>query len=202
MSDRQQLGKTTFDEAETLIPAATKGDEESIARIIAAYMPYIRRLAGTMQAAGLEQDDFIQEGVIGLFGAIRRYKPETGNRFSTFAVTCIHNRMLSACEAAHRKKNSPLFMYHEIDDYKSQLRKSGGAAEQVVDPESIVIANEQVEHILRNLKTRLSHFEQQVLRLYLGGCSYDQMARQLGSTPKAVDNALQRVRKKLKTVLH
>ena len=170
-----------------LVQQAKNGSETAVAAVLAAMMPYLRMTAVRSVCPGLEQEDALQEGIIGLFAAVKTYDPNRGVKFETYAASCIQNAVTAAQRAAGRKKNGPLNNSLPLDEEHS----SPG-------PEEITIRKEQMEATLEAISTRLSPFEREVLDCFLDGSSYQQIAEQLGRTPKAVENALFRLRRKLR----
>ena len=171
----------------TQLQAARRGNEAELAAIMARYMPLIRRAARRAVGPGLDFEDAVQEGIIGLFSAIQTYGEDKGASFSTYAAVCVANAVSSAKKAAGRKKHSPLNQSVPISDEQS-----------IPGPEEATIASEQVQVTLKKARTVLSALEKSVLRLYLDGYSYRQIAASLKINEKAVENALGRVRKKLR----
>lgn len=170
-----------------LLREARAGRETAIAAVLAHMMPALRRCAAQGVCPGLEYDDALQEGIIGLFSAVKTFDPAKGAAFETYASACIQNAVIAAQRAAGRKKHGPL-------NQSVPLEENHPAP----GPEEIAIRNEQMDATFKAIHTRLSGFEQEVLALFLEGSSYEQIARQLGRTPKAVENALFRLRRKLR----
>ncbi len=166
--------------------------EASLAKLIKTFMPYIQKRAAGATIAGLEKDDLVQEGVIGLFNALETYDSGQGTAFSTYAITCIHNAMRTALKQAARKKHLPLNSYLSLSDADGAQLADGDS------PEELAIANEAYAVLQTQINNHLSEFEREVLALYLEGYDYLAVAERLGTTPKSVDNALQRARNKLK----
>ena len=166
---------------------ARAGQEAAVAAVLTHMMPPLRRLAARAVCPGLEFDDALQEGIIGLFGAIKTYRPTGGASFETYAAVCMRNAITAARRAAGRKKNAPLNQSLPLED-----------AAPAPGPEELAIRREQLEAAASDIRTRLSPFERKVLAAHLAGGSYRQIARQLGCTPKAVENALVRLRRKLR----
>lgn len=169
------------------VAAARGGDEQVLARIIARHMPTIRSVAARLRCPGLDFEDAVQEGLIGLFRAIESFDAEKTASFSTYATVCIQNAVTAAARSAQRKKHAPLNTSLPLED--SQFTPS---------TEEIWLAEEGYKNTWHHINTRLSVFEKQVLALFLEGQSYRDIAKQLSVPEKAVDNALQRVRGKLK----
>lgn len=172
------------------LAALRAGDEAVLACAIAHMMPLIRRGASMCMGPGLEFDDAVQEGIIGLFHAIETYDPSRGAAFETYATACIQNAQLTAQRAARRKKHGPLNTSVPLEDEVG--------APLPPSPEELAIQSEQSAHWKQWLESQLSGFEREVLALFLQGASYAQITAALGRTPKAVENALGRVRRKLK----
>ena len=134
----------------------------------------------------------VQEGVIGFLSAIRRYRPGSAG-FKTFAVLCIDRSMISAVRATLQKKQIPKSSLVSLNDDFSPVLTSPGD-----DPQNLMIANEDLHRLSRKIDESLTPLEREVLSYYLAGLSYGATAKRLGCSCKAVDNALQRVRRKLK----
>lgn len=169
------------------IEAAKRGNEVALAAIIVRFMPRIRQLARRAAAPGLDFDDAVQEGIIGLFSAIQHYTAGQGATFTTYAMVCIQNAIASAQKAAGRKKHRPLNQSVPLTPEQS-----------VPGPEEQTIASEQVDITLQKARMVLSAMEKSVLLLYLGGYSHRQIAVRIGKSEKAVENALGRIRRKLR----
>lgn len=176
------------------LEAAKPRESDNLAGLVANFMPYIRKRANRIKSLGLDADDIVQEGLIGLLGAVSAYSPDAGASFETFAITCIDNSINSALRAAARKKNAPLNSSVSLD----ADAEPGSLLPRQPSAEDIAILREEYADVVRRINDELSAFERDVLALYLEGYSYGAMAEQLGTTPKAVDNALWRARQKLK----
>lgn len=177
------MGETTYQEIE----AARNGNEPALAAIIAKRMDLIRRIARKATYPGLDFDDAVQEGLIGLFRAIESYKVGSEASFSTYSAICIRNAIASARKTAGRKKHAPLNQSVPL----SELESTPG-------PEDQAILNEQVSIALGKMHSNLSALEKSVLRLSLAGYSRKDIARELGVAIKSVENALLRARKKIR----
>ena len=160
-----------------------------------------------MYILGADSEDLIQEGMIGLFKAIRDYDFGRDAGFSTFAELCVSRQIYSAVTASGRKKHMPLNSYLSLSRGSEDSENGEGASLEDTlslpsdNPEFIMIDRENVEDIERFIDTELSAFEREVIELYLTGMSYVEIARVLGKDEKATDNALQRVKGKLKRML-
>lgn len=166
---------------------ARAGDEPALAALITWQMPAIRALAARAVCPGLAFDDAVQEGLIGLFHAIENYDADAKASFSTYANVCVQNAITDAQRAASRRKHAPLNEFVPLED-----------SQAAPGPEEQTEAQEAYSSMLHSIETRLSRREKQVLALFLDGCSYGEIGARLNLSEKAVDNALQRVRAKLK----
>lgn len=175
----------------TLIAQAQGGDDAALSQLILQLMPMVRRQAARYRLPGMEGEDLVQEGLLGLLKALRLYDPAQ-SQFFTFASLCVASQMASAARLALSCKSRPLRDYAPLDGQHSTL-------ETAASPEEHAILSEQMKELEINIATLLSGFEQQTLRLYLSGLSYQQIATLQHTSAKAVDNALQRVRRKLRS---
>ncbi|MCI5918079.1 MAG: sigma-70 family RNA polymerase sigma factor [Roseburia sp.] len=186
---------------EQLIRKLREGDSKIMDFILNKYKPLVRKKSNAMYLIGGDTDDLIQEGMIGLFKAICDYDESKEASFYHFAELCINRQIYSAIEASNRKKHAPLNSY--ISFY-SESNEDGVAVEDLLgadflsNPEEVVIAQESQEILLQKLRAKLSKFEQNVLDDYLSGMNYQQIAEKMGKSPKAIDNALQRIKGKMK----
>ncbi|MDL2254330.1 sigma-70 family RNA polymerase sigma factor [Ruminococcaceae bacterium OttesenSCG-928-I18] len=169
------------------IEAARKGNEVALAAIITQSMPLIRRLARRAVRPGLDFEDAVQEGLIGLFAAIEKFTPENGASFHTYSAVCVNNAILSAYKAAGRKKHAPLNHSVPLTDLQS-----------TPGPEEQTIANEQVKQTLEKARLTLSPLEKKVMQLRLQGRSGAEIAKLTDRPLKSVENALRRAREKLR----
>lgn len=171
-----------------LASLADQGSGEAFALLMHRLMPMMKRLAARYQhMPGLESDDLVQEGLMGLLSAVHAYDAEHGG-FSAFATACIRNRMLSA---VRRSLPAGAFEMTDVSDPLSSY-PSGQA-----DPAQLLVEREEADRLRRRLEQLLTPLEYRVLMAYLGGQSYQEIAAAAGVSQKAVDNALQRVRRKL-----
>ncbi len=187
---------------EVLVAKARNGCDDSLAVLIARYLPLISAKARGYEYSFLEKDDLVQEGMIALLKAIRSFVEEKGTSFNTFAVICIDNSIKSAVRSAGRLKHMPLNNYVPLysDDIGGQFYDQLSAS-SAGSPEALVIKKEEYALLKRKIATLLSGFEREILTLYLNGCTYEEMAAKLSVTVKSVDNALQRVRRKFGLVM-
>ena len=184
---------------EELIEKLRQGEDDITDYILEKYKPLVRKKTNAMYLIGGETEDLIQEGMIGLFKAIRDYKPDKDASFYHFAELCINRQLYSALEASNRKKHQPLNSYISLSE---QEHPDAVAAELLVDKESgpaqTVIEQEVWEEYKKRLAQKLSRMENQVLQYYLDGNHYIQIAEMMGKSPKSIDNALQRIRQKIR----
>ena len=178
---------------ESLVLLARKGDESAMAALILGIIPLVKARAKAMAGKNLEADDLAQEGMLGFLSAVYSFKPGGEATFRTYASACINNRIISAVRTQLSRKNMPL-------NYSVPLNEDDTLQQDTeADPQNIVLAQEETSRLLGILNGQLSGFEKKVIRHYLSGLSYEQTAQKLGTTSKAVDNALQRAKKKLKS---
>ncbi len=186
---------------EELIEKLRQGENDITDYILEKYKPLVRKKTNAMYLIGGETEDLIQEGMIGLFKAIRDYRPDKDASFYHFAELCINRQLYSALEASNRKKHQPLNSYISLSDQDNQ---GVVAAELLVDqergPEQMVIEQELWEEYKKRLEQNLSKMENKVLQYYLDGNHYIQIAEIMGKSPKSIDNALQRIRQKIRQI--
>lgn len=194
---------------EMLIERLRDGERDITDFIMNKYKNLVRSKAKSMYILGADTEDLIQEGMIGLFKAIRDYDAGRDASFFTFAELCISRQMYTAVQASNRKKHMPLNSYISLytTAEPEEGNKEGGefinflGLETQKNPEQLLIDKENVLSLERKIEEELSTFEKQVLDLYLTGMSYTQIARVLGRDEKSTDNALQRMRSKIKKVI-
>lgn len=183
---------------------AASGDRAAEELLAGRYMQLVRVCARPLFLAGGDSEDLSQEGMFGLLSAIREFDPAQGVSFRSFAEHCIRMRLYSAVKSAARLKHLPLNdsmpLEQLSDDPSSQL----SAAPEIFrrSPEDLVLARESKEELIELCKRRLSRLELQVLDCYLEGLSYRDIAQRLQKDEKSVDNAVQRIRRKLAQTLH
>ncbi len=186
-------------EDEQLIRRLRDGELAIIDYIMEKYKFMVRKKAKAMFLLGGENDDLIQEGMIGLFKAIRDFDLEKDASFSTFADLCVSRQMYTAIKNSQRQKHMPLNSYVSIYDEESEQP----LIEQIQplkenNPEELFLDKEYLAQVEQELKENLSDFERQVLDLHLQGEDYNRIAQLLKKSSKSVDNALQRIKGKLK----
>ncbi|GFI15983.1 RNA polymerase sigma-H factor [Lachnospiraceae bacterium] len=196
---------------EELIVRLRDGESAITDYIMDKYKNLVRSKAKSMYILGADREDLIQEGMIGLFKAVRDYDTGRDASFFTFADLCVSRQMYTAVQAAGRQKHAPLNTY--ISLYANASENDGtekGEEWELIDslisqavrnPEELLIDKENVEHLERAMEKELSAFEKQVLDLYLTGMKYSQIAKVLGRDDKSTDNALQRMKAKLKKAI-
>jgi len=186
-----------------VIAAARNGDDRAMDAIIRRYEGFVRLKASSYFLAGGDSHDLIQEGLVGLFKAVRDYRSDKDTSFRSFAELCITRQIITAIKNATRFKHAPLNQYvsfshtpagQEGDDCTLGDALPGPA---VNDPSVRVISTEELQALVGCLSTTLSPLESDALRLYLEGSSYEEMAVELDCDTKTIDNALQRVKRKV-----
>lgn len=186
---------------ELLCSQAASGDRASEEVLMLRYSRLVRICARPYFLAGGDGEDLIQEGMVGLLNAVREFSPDRGAAFRTYAEACIRNRILSAVKMAARDKHTPLNHYVSFDPPltdgipDSYLFHAARVAQQ--NPEEMFILEEERQERLGTLRGQLSDLETAILKLYLCGYSYAEIAEQVGRSSKAVDNAVQRIRRKV-----
>jgi RNA polymerase sporulation-specific sigma factor len=199
-------GGTVRRQADTeldLIIAAQAGDEGASSALLQKYRSFVRCKARSYFLAGADRDDVIQEGMIGLYKAIRDFRPERQASFRSFAELCVTRQLITAIKTATRQKHTPLNTYVSLhrpastEDEGDRVLSDILAAREVCDPAEVVISAWETTSIKEGFTEALSGFEADVLRLYVAGDSYCEIAEKLGRHSKAVDNALQRVKRKV-----
>ena len=185
---------------EELVKLFRAGDDDVDEYLMAKYKPVVLKRARALYLEGGDRDDLLQEGMLGLYKALKEYDPARGEAsFLTFATTCIRNQMYKAIAAANRKKNAFLNEAVSFSDLEGQEAElPSGKAD---NPEDLVIQQEAEELLYRKIKEVLSPMENEVLGLYLDGQSHKEIGLALGKNEKAVENALQRIRKKVRAAL-
>ena len=193
---------------EELIVRLRDGERDITDYIMEKYKGLVKAKARSMFLLGGDVDDLIQEGMIGLFKAVRDYDSGRDASFATFAELCISRQLYTAVQASSRKKHMPLNTYISLyagnaEDERSEEAKLMNAlpADSGMGPEDMMIDRENIEALEQVIDRELSQFEKQVLDLHITGMGYVDIARVLGRDVKSTDNALQRIRSKLKKAL-
>lgn len=189
---------------EALILAYQNGDSSAVDSLLEKYKYLVRKKARTLYLIGGENEDLIQEGMIALYKAIRDYDIEKESSFVQFAEICIEHQLYNVIKGANRMKNSPLNTYISLysplggtNDTSRETLADTLLPNEQTNPEDIVIDKENVTDIQSAIEKKLSTFEKRVVELYIDGCNYQQIAKSLDKTPKSIDNALQRIKKKI-----
>ncbi len=186
-----------------LVIKARNGDDSALEALIRRYTGFVRLKASSYFLAGGDPEDLIQEGLVGLYKAVRDFRSDKETSFRSFAELCITRQIITAIKAATRFKHSPLNTYVSFsqtptgqDDGECTVGDALSGP-SVDDPAICVISTEELQSLVFSLGTGLSKLESDALRLYLEGLSYEEMAEELGCDTKTIDNALQRVKRKV-----
>jgi RNA polymerase sporulation-specific sigma factor len=187
-----------------LIALAKQGNADGYHRLVRRYYGFVRLKASSYFLAGGDSDDLIQEGLVGLYKAIRDYRSDRESSFRNFAELCITRQIITAVKTATRNKHTPLNQYVSFASTPSGDNGENDSTldemlpgSTVHDPVNQVISSEELRALVACLSTALSELESRVLALYLDGHSYEEVGRKLGCDCKTVDNALQRVKRKV-----
>ena len=195
----------TYVSDEDLVDRARSGNERSLEILLNRYRHYARAKARTYFLAGADREDIVQEGMIGLFKAVRDFDIEKNTAFRAFAELCITRQIITAIKTATRQKHIPLNSYVSLNKSSSvngEENESRSLEEALVgtvvdDPAELVISSEEISNIKTSMGRLLSELETEVLQLYIDGKSYQEIADMLGRHVKSIDNALQRIKRKL-----
>jgi RNA polymerase sporulation-specific sigma factor len=187
-----------------LVVRARNGDKAAMDGLIRRYAGFVRLRASSYFLAGGDAEDLIQEGLIGLYKAVRDFRADKETSFRSFAELCVTRQIITAIKTATRFKHAPLNTYVSFSqtpagqDSESDVTLGDALPGSIVDEPSIcVISTEELQSLVFCLGTGLSKLESDALRLYLEGSSYEEMAVELGCDTKTIDNALQRVKRKV-----
>lgn len=198
-----------FDEKldEEIVLEAKNGNVRAQEYLISKYENFVKAKAKSYFLIGADKEDIYQEGMIGLYKAIRDFKPDKLTSFKAFAELCVTRQIITAIKTATRQKHIPLNTYvslnkpiYEEESDRTLLDVLAGF--RITDPEELVISQEQMEHIEGEISKVLSDLELEVLTSYLDGKSYQEIACDLDRHAKSIDNALQRVKRRLEKCLH
>ena len=205
MSSSNSLNNLASFSDEKLAVLAQQGNDRALDYLLSKYRIFVRNKSLSYFIAGADRDDIIQEGMIGLFKAVRDFSLERGVSFKTFADLCVTRHIITAVKNASRQKHAPLNFYVSLnkplsdDEGDSTLEQLLGHAENL-NPEEIVIKKENADALGSDMSRILSQFEASVLSLYLKGHSYADISKALCKDVKAIDNALQRIKKKFEKI--
>ncbi|SHH43932.1 RNA polymerase sporulation sigma factor SigH [Tepidibacter thalassicus] len=189
-----------------IVLKANQGDTLALEYLIKKYKNFVRAKAKSYFLIGADKEDIIQEGMIGLYKAIRDYDEEKTSSFKAFAELCITRQIITAIKTATRQKHIPLNSYISLnkpiyDEESDRTLLDIITTSVITDPEELIISREELKNIESKISEMLSSLELEVLELYLRGNSYQQIADKLGRHVKSIDNALQRVKRKLEKYL-
>lgn len=188
---------------EQIITQIKRGDEQALAYLLNKYKELVNIKVGKYFIIGAEKEDIVQEGMIGLYKAIKNFNMDKQNSFKTFANICIERQLITAIKSSNRQKHIPLNSYLSLNTsaYENNEDESAQLIETfknktIEDPLETIMKKEYYNEIQSSINKTLSKFEKQVLERYLKGESYITIAQKLDSPVKSVDNAIQRIRKK------
>ena len=190
-----------------LIALAKQGKPDAMDRIVRRYYGFVRLKASSYFLIGGDSDDLIQEGLVGLYKAVRDFRTDRESSFRNFAELCITRQIITAVKTATRNKHTPLNQYVSFSQTPASSGESEPTLDEVLpgstvhDPVNQVISSEELKSLVSCLTSALSELESSVLALYLDGYSYEDVAERLDCDTKTVDNALQRVKRKVGTHL-
>jgi len=211
MSSGASLNKEKNNDFETLpdeliATMANSGDPLALDHLIRKYKNVVKAKARSYFLIGGDPEDIIQEGMIGLFKAIRDYNPDKNDNFRAFAELCIKRQIITAIKSATRQKHIPLNSYVSLnkpiyDDESERTLLDVLKGRRSMNPETLYISREEVSSIKEKIGKILSKFEWEVLTYYLSGSSYQEIATEMDKPVKSIDNALQRVKKKIEKYL-
>lgn len=188
---------------EEIIKEIRLGDDEALTYILEKYKDLVNAKVGKYFIIGAEREDTIQEGMIGLFKAIKCFDPDKQNSFKSFANICIERQLITAIKTSNRQKHMPLNSYLSLntsayennDDDSIELLETFNS-NTIEDPLETIMKQEEYTEVEKAVNKNLSNFERQVLTRFLNGESYNKIAEKLEAPVKSVDNAIQRIRKK------
>ena len=209
MSTVDQLEKeTAFGSLvdEEVVTHVQKGNKTAVEYLINKYERIVRKKANTYFLIGSDRDDVVQEGLIGLYKAICDYDENKRSSFKSFAELCITRQIITSIKSATRLKHSPLNSYVSIykpinEDESERILLDTIVCGKSVDPQELLVNREKHKFLQTKLLKTLTKLEWDVLRLYIQGCSYEEIAKQLNRQEKSIDNALQRVKRKVEQLL-
>jgi RNA polymerase sporulation-specific sigma factor len=202
---QMRLGSAALAELsdDELVARFQGGDNDSLDVLLQRYRRFTRAKARGYFLIGADSDDIEQEGMIGLFKAVRDFRPDRQASFRAFAELCITRQIITAIKTATRQKHQPLNSYLSLSGTRPGEENGSGTVEEVleakglIDPIEFIISMEDLRSMRRMMSEMLSKLEVEVLRLYVEGKSYQEIAEVLGRHVKSIDNALQRIKRKL-----
>jgi RNA polymerase sporulation-specific sigma factor len=187
-----------------LVMRARNGDQKALDELIRRYSGFVRLKASSYFLAGGDSEDLIQEGLVGLYKAVRDFRADKETSFRSFAELCVTRQIITAIKTATRFKHAPLNTYVSFSHTPAGQEPDGDCTlgdalpgPSVDDPSVCVISTEELQSLVFALGSGLSKLEAHALKLYLEGESYEEMAERLGCDTKTIDNALQRVKRKV-----
>ncbi|PKM65617.1 MAG: RNA polymerase sporulation sigma factor SigH [Firmicutes bacterium HGW-Firmicutes-2] len=192
---------------EEIVVLIREGHDYALDYLMNKYKKLVEKKSKSYFLMGAGRDDLIQEGMIGLFKAIRDYRNDTASSFFSFADLCITRQIITAVKAATRQKHMPLNSYISLnkpvfeEDNDKIVLMDLMPSKQIVDPEELIIDKENMHIIEDELADKLSDFEKDVLEYYVEGIGYVEIAEILEKPVKSIDNALQRIKKKLEIIM-
>ncbi len=206
LQSSQYLANLANEPDEEIVKLAKNGDEFATEYLISKYKNFVRVKAKSYFLVGADREDIIQEGMIGLYKSIRDFRADKLSSFRAFAELCITRQIITAIKTATRQKHIPLNSYislnkpiYDEDSDRTMLDILSGT--KVTDPEEVFISHELSGDLREKIQQNLSELESQVLMSYLEGKSYQEMAKELNRHVKSIDNALQRVKRKIEKTL-
>lgn len=204
--NKEIISDDEADVDDNMVFRAKAGDEKSLNHILRKYRNFVRSKAKPFFIVGADKEDILQEGMIGLFKAIRDYDEEKTVSFRAFAELCVTRQIITAVKTATRQKHIPLNSYISLNKPMSEEDPDKTLMDMmknshISDPEQLIISKEEMKLIEEKTKEMLSEFETRVLSLYLKGYSYNEISEKLCKHPKSVDNALQRIKRKFEKYL-
>lgn len=195
---REKFSNNTDEE---LLKKYGKQDAEVVDYILEKYKPLVKKKARAMFLMGGDSEDLMQEGMIGLYKAIRDFQGDKECSFYTFAELCVGRQIYTAVTASNRKKHAPLNSYVPMNSRKEKEEVEDVLGRTIPNPEELLIDRENSYDLTKMLNTFLSKLEKEVLSLYLQGENYTEIARHLQKKPKQIDNTIQRIRRKVHVIL-
>ena len=206
LKESDTLIQYEYAQDEDLVSHVHDGDVVALEYLIQRYRHFVRAKARSYFLIGADREDIIQEGMIGLYKSIRDFRGDKLSSFKAFAELCITRQIITAIKTATRQKHIPLNSYISLDkpiydEESDRTLLDVICGNKVTDPEELIINQEEFQDIEEKMGEILSELERQVLRLYLDGRSYQEIAEELDRHVKSIDNALQRVKRKLERYL-